>query len=141
MTTPPVSPPYQGTVGASAREMAGFERVANSDPRKVARIVLSVAELDDPRLRLLVGSDAYDYGREAWQHRIETDEKSEALSRSADHDEAAGAWERQPRQQSPPPGRLTGATRTTNPTLRLLPTTAGTSAPLIGAAVRRPEWD
>jgi hypothetical protein len=95
MTTPPISEPYQATVGASARAMAGFEKVANSDPRKVARIVLAVAELDDPPLRLLVGSDAYEYGREAWQHRIEADEKSEALSRSADHDEAEGAWQRQ----------------------------------------------
>jgi NAD(P)-dependent dehydrogenase (short-subunit alcohol dehydrogenase family) len=95
MTTPPISAPYQDTVGASARAMAGFERVANSDPRKVARIVLTVAELDDPPLRLLAGSDAYEYGREAWRHRIETDEKWEALSRSADHDEAAEAWQQQ----------------------------------------------
>jgi hypothetical protein len=34
-------------VGASARAMAGFEHVA--DPRKVARIVLAVAELDTRR--------------------------------------------------------------------------------------------
>jgi hypothetical protein len=75
--------------------MAGFELVVNSDPQKVARIVLEVAELDNPPLRLLVGSDAYEYGREAWRHRIETDEKSEALSRSADHDDAGDAWQQQ----------------------------------------------
>jgi NAD(P)-dependent dehydrogenase (short-subunit alcohol dehydrogenase family) len=95
MTTPPVSAPYDATVGASARAMAGFEKVANSDPEKVARIVLAVAELDDPPLRLLVGSDSDEYGREAWRHRLENDEKWEALSRSADHDEAGGAWQEQ----------------------------------------------
>jgi hypothetical protein len=95
MTTPPISEPYQATVGASARAMAGFEHVANGDPEKVARLVLTVAELDDPPLRLLAGSDAYEYGREAWRHRIETDEKWEHLSRSTDHDAAGDAWQRQ----------------------------------------------
>jgi NAD(P)-dependent dehydrogenase (short-subunit alcohol dehydrogenase family) len=95
MTTPPYSPPYKDTVGASARAMARFEHVANSDPQKVARIVLAVAELDNPPLRLLVGSDAYEYGREAWRHRVETDGKWESLSRSADHDEAGDAWQQQ----------------------------------------------
>lgn len=65
MTTPPISEPCEPTVGESARAMAGFEKVANSDPAKVADVVLKVAELDDPPLRLLVGSDAYEYGREA----------------------------------------------------------------------------
>jgi NAD(P)-dependent dehydrogenase (short-subunit alcohol dehydrogenase family) len=95
MATPPISAPYQDTVGASARAMAGFERVANSDPRKVAQLVLKVAALDDPPLRLLVGSDAYEFGREAWQHRVDTDQRWEALSRSADHDDAGQAWQQQ----------------------------------------------
>jgi len=95
MATPPVSEPYQATVGASARAMAGFERVANSDPRKVARLVLTVAGLDDPPLRILAGSDAYDYGQAAWRHRVETDAKWEHLSRSTDHDDADGAWQDQ----------------------------------------------
>lgn len=95
MSTPPISAPYQATVGASARAMAGFEHVANSDPRKVAQLVLTVAGLDEPPLRILAGSDAYEYGRQAWRHRIETDERWERLSRSADHDEAGDGWERQ----------------------------------------------
>jgi NAD(P)-dependent dehydrogenase (short-subunit alcohol dehydrogenase family) len=95
MTTPPISEPYQATVGASARAMAGFEDVANSDPRKVAHLVLTLAGLGEPPLRILAGSDAYEYGREAWRHRIETDTKWEHLSRSTDHDEAGGTWQRQ----------------------------------------------
>ncbi|HUN32159.1 MAG TPA: SDR family NAD(P)-dependent oxidoreductase [Trebonia sp.] len=95
MSTPPISAPYEATVGASARAMAGFERVANGDPRKVAQLVLTIAGLDEPPLRILAGSDAYDYGRQAWGHRLETDEKWEHLSRSTDHDEAGGGWEQQ----------------------------------------------
>jgi NAD(P)-dependent dehydrogenase (short-subunit alcohol dehydrogenase family) len=92
MTTPPISEPYETTVGASARAMADFERHANSDPRKVADLVLTVAGLDEPPLRLLAGSDAYEYGREAWRHRVDTDAKWAGLSSSTDHDEAGDAW-------------------------------------------------
>jgi NAD(P)-dependent dehydrogenase (short-subunit alcohol dehydrogenase family) len=95
MTTPPISEPYAATVGASAEAMAGFENVANSDPEKVARLVLTVAGLDEPPLRLLAGSDAYAFGRETWTRRTEIDAEWEQLSRSADHDEAGDAWERQ----------------------------------------------
>ncbi|MDT7806120.1 MAG: hypothetical protein QOI78_9553 [Actinomycetota bacterium] len=95
MTTPPISEPYAATVGASAEAMAGFENVANSDPEKVARLVLTVAGLDDPPLRLLAGSDAYEFGRETWTRRTEIDAAWEQLSRSADHDEAGDAWQRQ----------------------------------------------
>jgi NAD(P)-dependent dehydrogenase (short-subunit alcohol dehydrogenase family) len=92
MSTPPISEPYQATVGASARAMNGFQHTANGDPAKVARLVLAVAELDDPPLRILAGSDAYEYGREAWRTRIETDAQWEQLSRSTDHDDAADTW-------------------------------------------------
>ncbi|MCR6482982.1 SDR family NAD(P)-dependent oxidoreductase [Amycolatopsis sp. OK19-0408] len=95
MANPPVSEPYEATVGASARAMADFEQHANSDPRKVADLVLTVAALDDPPLRLLVGSDAYEFGREAWQHRVDTDAEWAELSSSTDHAESGDAWRRQ----------------------------------------------
>ena len=95
MTTPPISEPYEATVGASARAMADFEKHANSDPAKVADLVLTVAGLDEPPLRLLAGSDAYEYGREAWQHRVDTDAKWADLSRSTDDAETGDAWRRQ----------------------------------------------
>jgi NAD(P)-dependent dehydrogenase (short-subunit alcohol dehydrogenase family) len=95
MNTPPISEPYRATVGESARTMAGFEHVATSDPQKVARLVLTVAELNEPPLRILAGSDAYEYGRAAWRHRIETDAKWEYLSRSTDHDDAGDQWQHQ----------------------------------------------
>jgi NAD(P)-dependent dehydrogenase (short-subunit alcohol dehydrogenase family) len=95
MTTPPVSAPYKPTVGASAQTMDGFEETANSDPAKVASLVLRVAELDDPPLRLLAGSDAYEYGREVWASRLEIDAKWEALSRSTDADGHSDGWRAQ----------------------------------------------
>jgi NAD(P)-dependent dehydrogenase (short-subunit alcohol dehydrogenase family) len=95
MTTPPVSPPYEDTVGASARSMAEFEKTANSDPAKVAQLVLTIASLDEPPLRILAGSDAFEYGREVWRARVETDGRWEDLSRSTDHDDAGDAWQQQ----------------------------------------------
>jgi NAD(P)-dependent dehydrogenase (short-subunit alcohol dehydrogenase family) len=88
MSIPPVSAPYAPTVGAVAERMSGFAEAAASDPAKVAQLVLKVAALDDPPLRLLVGSDAYNYGRAAWRSRVEEDARWEALSTSTDHDEA-----------------------------------------------------
>jgi hypothetical protein len=54
--------------------------------------VVAVARLDDSPLRILAGSDAYEYGREAWHAGIETDARWEQLSRSTDHDDAGVTW-------------------------------------------------
>jgi NAD(P)-dependent dehydrogenase (short-subunit alcohol dehydrogenase family) len=93
MSTPTPSDPYNSTVGASARAMEGFAATANSDPRKVADLVLAVAELDEPPLRLLAGSDAFEFGREAWRARLDTDSRWETMSRSTDHDESGDSWQ------------------------------------------------
>ncbi|MFI6360835.1 SDR family NAD(P)-dependent oxidoreductase [Streptomyces sp. NPDC050743] len=88
MHTPPISEPYQATVGAAAEAMQNFTQEAGGDPAKVAQVVLTVADLDEPPLRLLLGSDAYTYGRAAWTRRLEEDEKWRYLSVSTDHDQA-----------------------------------------------------
>ncbi|WP_435156384.1 SDR family NAD(P)-dependent oxidoreductase [Amycolatopsis sacchari] len=90
MHTPPVSEPYRATVGAGAEAMRNFKQEAHGDPAKVARVVLTVAGLDEPPLRLLLGSDAYRLGRGAWARRLDEDEKWRELSVSTDHDEAGG---------------------------------------------------
>jgi NAD(P)-dependent dehydrogenase (short-subunit alcohol dehydrogenase family) len=95
MSSPTPSDPYLSTVGASAGAMEGFEATANGDPKKVADLVLIVAELDDPPLRILAGSDAFEFGREAWRARLDTDSRWEDLSRSTDHDESDGSWQQQ----------------------------------------------
>jgi NAD(P)-dependent dehydrogenase (short-subunit alcohol dehydrogenase family) len=88
MDIPPVSAPYEPTVGAVARRMSDFATASASDPDKVAQVVLEVAALDAPPVRLLVGTDAYNYGRAAWQARVDADAEWQALSTSTDHDDA-----------------------------------------------------
>lgn len=88
MAIPPISAPYAPTVGAVAQRMSDFATHAAGDPAKVAQLVLEVAGLDDPPLRLLIGTDAYTYGRAAWQARVDADAEWEALSTSTDHDDA-----------------------------------------------------
>jgi NAD(P)-dependent dehydrogenase (short-subunit alcohol dehydrogenase family) len=88
MTIPPISEPYEQTVGAEVRRMEFLAEASASDPEKVAQVVLAVADLDEPPVRLLIGSDAYNYGRAAWQARVDEDAKWERLSTSTDHDEA-----------------------------------------------------
>jgi NAD(P)-dependent dehydrogenase (short-subunit alcohol dehydrogenase family) len=88
MAVPPISEPYDRTVGANHRRMEGFTESAASDPGKVAQLVLTVADLEEPPLRLLVGTDAYNYGRAAWQARLDEDARWQDLSTSTDHDEA-----------------------------------------------------
>jgi NAD(P)-dependent dehydrogenase (short-subunit alcohol dehydrogenase family) len=90
MHTPPISDPYRATVGAAAEAMHNFAQEANSDPAKVAQVVLTVADLDEPPLRLLLGKDAYTYGRAAWAKRLDEDEKWRRLSVSTDHDQVDG---------------------------------------------------
>jgi hypothetical protein len=64
-----------------------FDTRAPGDPARVARAILAVASLEEPPLRLLLGSDAYEYGRAAWSRRVAEDAKWEELSRSADFPE------------------------------------------------------
>ncbi len=87
MTVPPVSAPYEQTVGRIVAMRGDFATRAAGDPAKVADVVLTVADLDEPPVRLLLGSDAYRYARQVARARAESDEKWRALSVSTDHDE------------------------------------------------------
>jgi NAD(P)-dependent dehydrogenase (short-subunit alcohol dehydrogenase family) len=92
MRVPPVSEPYQATVGAMAR-IHGEHAAAPAlgDPAKVARVVLAVADMDDPPLRLLLGSEAYAYATAAGRARAEADAGWHDLSVSTDRDDATAA--------------------------------------------------
>jgi hypothetical protein len=61
------------------------------DPAKVAQVVLAVARLDDPPLRLILGSEAFAYAQAAARARAESDEANHDLSVSTDRDDAAAA--------------------------------------------------
>lgn len=87
MTVPPVSAPYEQTVGRIVAMRGDFATRAAGDPAKVADVVLTVADLDEPPVRLLLGSDAYRYAQQVARARAESDEKWRALSVSTDYDE------------------------------------------------------
>ncbi|MDA0565882.1 SDR family NAD(P)-dependent oxidoreductase [Streptomonospora sp. S1-112] len=86
MAVPPVSEPYRATVGAAAA-MYGAGRPLG-DTAKVARVVLRVADMDEPPVRLLTGSEAYTYATGAARALLASDERWAELSRSTDRDDA-----------------------------------------------------
>jgi hypothetical protein len=65
------------------------------DPRKVAQAVLQVADMDEPPVRLILGSEAFAYATAAAKAQLASDEKWRELSRSTDRDDAT-AEERDP---------------------------------------------
>ncbi|HEY4457024.1 MAG TPA: SDR family NAD(P)-dependent oxidoreductase [Pseudonocardiaceae bacterium] len=90
MSTPPISEPYRATVGAAADGMRDFKATAESDPAKVAQVVLKIADMDKPPLRLLLGGAAYEYGHQMWARRLEEDERWREISVSTNHDDGVG---------------------------------------------------
>ncbi|HEY2052934.1 MAG TPA: SDR family NAD(P)-dependent oxidoreductase [Solirubrobacterales bacterium] len=90
MKVPPISDPYQPTVGRMAA-MHNAETLALGDPAKVARVVLQVAAMDDPPLRLILGSEAYVYATAAARAQAESDERWHDLTVSTDRDDATDA--------------------------------------------------
>ena len=71
-----------------AELVARFQRDYNGkqpgDPAKAAQVILRVAGMEDPPLRLLLGTDAVRAAEEASRARAEADEKWRALSVSTD---------------------------------------------------------
>jgi NAD(P)-dependent dehydrogenase (short-subunit alcohol dehydrogenase family) len=94
MTVPEITEPYQQTVGAAAAMHDSSWRPLG-DPAKVAQVILRVAAMDEPPLRLLLGSEAYAYATAAAREQLASDERWRDLSRSTDRDDATAA-ERDP---------------------------------------------
>jgi NAD(P)-dependent dehydrogenase (short-subunit alcohol dehydrogenase family) len=90
MTVPPISEPYRATVGAMAA-IHNADTLALGDPAKVARVVLQVAAMDEPPLRLILGSEAYAYATAAARAQAESDERWRDLTASTDRDDATDA--------------------------------------------------
>lgn len=84
MTIPPISEPYEQTVGAFARMLREMSGKEVSDPVKVARVILSLANHPNAPLRLLLGVDAVEYAGVAARALAESDaqwrETSESVS-------------------------------------------------------------
>jgi NAD(P)-dependent dehydrogenase (short-subunit alcohol dehydrogenase family) len=60
MTIPPVSAPYQQTVGVRADLMRSGAFKPAGDPDKAAQVLLQVVDLPEPPLRLILGTSAYE---------------------------------------------------------------------------------
>ncbi|MCW2994574.1 MAG: Dehydrogenase [Conexibacter sp.] len=78
---------YRPTVGFVAERVANADPIG--DPVKVAKAILHITRLDDPPLRLLLGSDAYMLARTADEARIASDERWKDLTLSTDADQVA----------------------------------------------------
>jgi NAD(P)-dependent dehydrogenase (short-subunit alcohol dehydrogenase family) len=79
-----VRPEYDSTVGKAARFQLEYNGKQPGDPAKAAQVVLKVAEMDEPPLRLLLGSDAVGIVGKADLRKAESDKKWRDLSTSTD---------------------------------------------------------
>jgi NAD(P)-dependent dehydrogenase (short-subunit alcohol dehydrogenase family) len=87
MTMHDVREDYAGTVGARVRFMTeSFKPLG--DPKKAAQAILTISEVEDPPLRLLLGTDGYELARAADRDKIASDERWRDLTVSTDHDGA-----------------------------------------------------
>ncbi len=77
-------PEYDSTVGAAARFQHSFNGVQPGNPDKAAAVILQVAAMSEPPLRLLLGSDAVKAAEQSELARIEADKKWRELSISTD---------------------------------------------------------
>jgi NAD(P)-dependent dehydrogenase (short-subunit alcohol dehydrogenase family) len=80
------NPVYDATVGAVARFQREYNGAQPGDPTKAASVVLEVANLGEPPLRLLLGSDAVRAAEAAAIERSKADAKWRDLSVSTDFD-------------------------------------------------------
>jgi NAD(P)-dependent dehydrogenase (short-subunit alcohol dehydrogenase family) len=80
----PVREDYDQTVGAMNRYRQSTAPSWPGDPARAARIIVDIARLDDPPLRLLLGAGAVESAEKASRARAEEAEKWADVSRSAD---------------------------------------------------------
>ncbi|RMJ23050.1 short chain dehydrogenase [Aspergillus sp. HF37] len=80
MKVPPVSEPYQSTVGAFAGFLRKPSRSELSFPENIADIVVKLTGKAEPPLRLLVGPDAVEYAGKAAEALAASDAKWRELS-------------------------------------------------------------
>jgi NAD(P)-dependent dehydrogenase (short-subunit alcohol dehydrogenase family) len=98
MTIRPSRPEYDSTVGVVARFQREYNGTQPGDPAKAAAVIIHIASLDEPPLRLLLGSDAVHRAEQAELARLESDRKWRELSVSTDFVAGGGPkvypWER-----------------------------------------------
>jgi NAD(P)-dependent dehydrogenase (short-subunit alcohol dehydrogenase family) len=80
------SPDYAPTVGAMTARLRAANGTEPIDPDKVARAFVQIAELTDPPLHLVLGSDAVDLAAAALQQTSDEDRRWAQFGRSVDFD-------------------------------------------------------
>ncbi|MFF2016933.1 SDR family NAD(P)-dependent oxidoreductase [Paenibacillus sp. NPDC058177] len=80
MTIPPISQPYEQTIGALATMLQEHSGQFGSEPEKFAEVISELALLPEAPLRLLLGQDAVDNADAAQQARAATDAKWRQVS-------------------------------------------------------------
>lgn len=85
MKIPPISEPYQQSVGAMVEHLRSTSARGNepSIPSKIGQIILKLLGEEDPPLRLLIGPDAVPYAKSVSEALAASDEKWRELSLSS----------------------------------------------------------
>ncbi|QOY88343.1 oxidoreductase [Paludibaculum fermentans] len=81
---------YQPSVGQYAEFIRHYDGQQMGDPRKAAQVLLQLVELEEPPLRLLLGSDAQHLAAAIASSRAAEDEKWKELGAFSDFDGAPG---------------------------------------------------
>jgi NAD(P)-dependent dehydrogenase (short-subunit alcohol dehydrogenase family) len=76
---------YDSTVGASVRFQRGYNGKQPGNPAKAAAVLLHIASLSEPPLRLLLGSDCYAAAEKIALEKLESDRRWKDLSLSTDY--------------------------------------------------------
>jgi NAD(P)-dependent dehydrogenase (short-subunit alcohol dehydrogenase family) len=75
---------YDSTIGVAARFQSDYDGKQPGDPAKAAAVILQVAGMDEPPLRLLLGSDAARIVEQNDNAKLEADRKWRYLTVSTD---------------------------------------------------------
>jgi len=76
---------YDATVGGAARFQREYDGKQPGDPARAAAVLLQIAAMSEPPLRLLLGSDAFTAAEQNALQKLESDRKSKDLSFSTDY--------------------------------------------------------
>jgi len=77
-------PDYDATVGQVVRFQRNFDGKQSGDPAKAASVLLELALSDEPRLRILLGRDAYEAAERNDEARLALTRQLKTLSLSTD---------------------------------------------------------
>jgi NAD(P)-dependent dehydrogenase (short-subunit alcohol dehydrogenase family) len=85
---PVLLPDYEPSVGAGMKQLESYWGNETGDPAKVAQVVLRIADTEIVPPHILLGSDAFQFARQADQARAADADRWQAVSVSTDIDAA-----------------------------------------------------